>query len=303
VLVLGMHRSGTSAVAGSLHLLGLATCEPEDLMTGMPWNPAGHWESRSLSRLDDELLTEMDRSWWYPPPTGEAYAEVTGRVTTAPETAARCFRRAHPSAPWVWKDPRLSVLLPFWRRVLGEPLAAVVVHREPLDVARSLELRNGFPVSFGLALWARYNRLLLEHSRGLAVLVVRYDDVVEDPGRWVHDAASFLGACGIETQVGGARAASDFVEPIHRHLREGGPGGGPGRTRGDGDEVGERDLRLETEHLVATLRAVDGFHPSFVPPALDGEAPEVEAELASRWPDRPPVWNDPPWSPVAQARR
>ena len=70
VLVLGMHRSGTSVVAGSLHLLGLATCSPDDLMTGMPWNPSGHWESRSLSRLNDELLADMGRSWWYPPPSG-----------------------------------------------------------------------------------------------------------------------------------------------------------------------------------------------------------------------------------------
>ncbi len=154
VLVLGMHRSGTSLVAGSLYLLGLATCAPEDLMTGMPWNPAGHWEARSLSRLNDELLTEMGRSWWYPPPSGAGYSDVANRLTTASEVAAACFQQTHRSIPWVWKDPRTALLLPFWRRALGKSVAAVLVHRDPLDVARSLELRNGFPLPFGIALWA-----------------------------------------------------------------------------------------------------------------------------------------------------
>ena len=131
VLVLGMHRSGTSVVAGTLHLLGLATCAPEDLITGMPWNPAGHWESRSLSRLDDRLLDEMRRAWWYPPPSGATYADVTSGLATAPETAADLFRRTYTSMPWVWKDPRLCLLLPFWREALGEAVAAVVVHRDP----------------------------------------------------------------------------------------------------------------------------------------------------------------------------
>jgi hypothetical protein len=300
VLVLGMHRSGTSLVAGSLHLLGLATCAPEDLLTGMPWNPAGHWEARSLSRLNDELLAEMGRSWWYPPPSGAGYSEVANRLATTPEVAAARFRHTYRSIPWGWKDPRIALLLPFWRRTLGESIAAVVVHRDPLEVARSLELRNGFPLHFGMALWARYNRLLLEQCRGLSVLVVRFDQVVEDPEAWIDAAQDFLDGFGAITGADAASARS-FVEPTLRHVENrhsvegladpGSLGGAP-----------ERDLVLEVELLRSALVALEGAHASFDPPSLECERSRVEAELSARWPDLPPIWNDPPWSAASRSR-
>jgi hypothetical protein len=295
VLVLGMHRSGTSLVAGSLHLLGLAVSGRDDLITGMPWNPAGHWESRSLSQANDNLLAEMGRSWWYPPPAGAEYSEVSSRLVTTTDDAAAHFRRTYPSVPWVWKDPRLSLLLPFWRQALGESRAAVFVHRDPLEVARSLELRNGFPTSFGVALWARYNRLVLEHGRGLAMLVVRYDDLVEDPEEWIRSAESFLGALGPLARPKNTSDALAFVQPNLRHVGNGSSNGGataPNRIAG----TAETDLFLEVDRLVSTLRAQKGAHASFAPPALEAERPAVEAELSARWPDRPPVWKDPPWS-------
>jgi Sulfotransferase family len=309
VLVLGMHRSGTSLVAGSLHRLGLAVCASEDLLTGMPWNPAGHFESRSLSRLNEELLAETGRSWWYPPPPGRQYAEFTSRLLTTPAAAAGRFRRTHTTAPWVWKDPRLALLLPFWRQALGE-VAAVLVHRDPLEVARSLELRNGFPTPFGTALWARYNRLLLEQCGGLAVLVVGYDDLVEEPDRWADAAAAFLDSLGLAVRPGAPADAGAFVQPALRHVGRGGVGdvsdapAGPAGMAGMADtgDRGERDLALEVAHLASVLRASEGVHASFVPPALEDERPAVEAELSARWPDLPPAWNDPPWS-AAAARR
>ena len=80
--------------------------------------------------------------------------------------ARRAFRRVHPGAPWVWKDPRTSVLLPFWRATLGPRVSSVVVFRNPFEVARSLHSRHGLPAPFGIALWERYNRLILAHSAG-----------------------------------------------------------------------------------------------------------------------------------------
>jgi hypothetical protein len=300
VLVLGMHRSGTSLVAGSLHLLGLATCGPGDLMTGMPWNPSGHWESRSLSRFNDELLAETGRSWWYPPPPAPEYFEIAGRLVTSPEAAGRQFHRTYTSTPWVWKDPRLALLLPFWRRALGESVAAVLVHRNPLEVARSLELRNGFPVPFGVALWARYNRLLLEQCRRLPLLVVRYEGLVEDPDEWIGSAESFLGELGGVVGPDAAAESLAFVQPTLRHVRDDHSNQGAGLS-GRGIEVGDEDLAREVEHLGSALTALEGVHASFVPPALESERPAVEAELSARWPEQPPAWNDPPWSVDAAA--
>ena len=66
---MGMHRSGTSAATRLVNMLGPATCAPGDMVRG-PWNPSGHFESRTLMHLNNALLTQMGRSWWYPPPAG-----------------------------------------------------------------------------------------------------------------------------------------------------------------------------------------------------------------------------------------
>ena len=180
VLVLGMHRSGTSAATRLINMLGPATCRSEDMLRGA-WNPTGHYESRTLVRFDNELLGQMGRTWWYPPPLGERYFELAAGITTSAAKARRVFRRVHPEPPWVWKDPRACLLVPFWRSALGDGVVAVVVVRNPLEVADSLKRRHDVPLRFGVALWERYNRLLLEHARGMTVLVSRYEDLVSDP--------------------------------------------------------------------------------------------------------------------------
>src|SRR5580658_3683547 len=91
VVVLGMHRSGTSAAAGLVNVLGLATCAPGDMVRG-PWNPSGHFESRSLMHLNDALLAQMGLRWWYPPPVGPLNAQCLARITTTPGQARRVFR-------------------------------------------------------------------------------------------------------------------------------------------------------------------------------------------------------------------
>ena len=115
---------------------------------------------------------------------------------------------------------------------------------------------------------------------------------------WVHSAGSFLAALGMAVQTGVAAAVSDFVEPTLRHVGDDRSSGGFGLRHGEGVDEGGTDLGLEVEHLVTALRALEGAHPSFAPPQLEPERSAVEAELASRWPDLPPAWNDPPWSPT-----
>jgi hypothetical protein len=57
VLVVGMHRSGTSATTRVLNLFGLSLCEEKDLWLSLPGNETGYWESSSLSRFNERLLT------------------------------------------------------------------------------------------------------------------------------------------------------------------------------------------------------------------------------------------------------
>jgi len=284
VLVLGMHRSGTSAATRLVHALGPDVCAPGDMVRG-PWNPSGHFESRSLMHLNDALLAEMGRTWWYPPPSGEAYSAVAARITTTRIQARRVFRRVHRSTPWVWKDPRTSVLLPFWRGVLGPRLAAVVVVRNPLEVAASLQRRHGVTTAFAIALWERYNRLVLAHSAGMPVLVTRYGDLVADTTAWLETTSVFLDGLGMRlpgTADAGA-LAKDFIDPELRHS-----------AHSRSDLVGTGSDALTVYDAFETVM---GPSVEFAPPELPPESLDVARELDAVGPSTKLAWHPPPGAP------
>jgi hypothetical protein len=224
VLVLGMHRSGTSVLAGALGRLGLSLPAPGDLVTGRYDNPV-HNESRALTSVDDAILGTLGGTWSAPPQLEPGWArspallDMTGRARHA---AAMAFPRP---GPVVWKDPRLCLLLPWWRGVLPPPVVTVYVWRAPLSVARSLRSRQGFPTSLGLALWERYNRHALAASAGHGVYILRYEELLDDPrasvsavARWVHTA----GRVSIRVDEEDVAAAASLVSgDLARHEGEG----------------------------------------------------------------------------------
>lgn len=278
-VILGMHRSGTSAATRLVNMLGLSMCRKNDIFRG-PWNPTGHWESIRVAKLDERMIAEMGCRWWYPPPAGPAYHEWAAKITTDGAFAAQVFNGVHEQRPWVWKDPRACLLVPFWRSALHDRFAVVLVVRHPLEVAESLQRRNQVPLSFGVALWQRYNRLALEHVAGLPVLVSRYEDLVGDPAHWCEQVAGFLASAGIAVRVGGAGSeVEEFVDPGQRHSVHSGA-----------EQISD---------AAAMLEAIDsglGPHTSFQTPALGPEPASVERELARYGPDRVPSWRPPPWA-------
>ena len=185
-VVLGMHRSGTSALTSLLDRLGFYAGPDESLMGADDHNAMGYWELGEVQALNEELLAALGGSW----------TDVLGidprRLTRAERESF--LRRAqslvgHLSSygPWVIKDPRLCLLLPFWLDLLERPLC-ILTHRNPLAIARSLARRDGLPIHAGIALWEHYIRAALAASQGLPRALVRYRDLVQDPAA----AASLL---------------------------------------------------------------------------------------------------------------
>ncbi|HWG05266.1 MAG TPA: hypothetical protein VG271_09670, partial [Beijerinckiaceae bacterium] len=176
--MLGMHRSGTSAVAGTLMKLGGAA--PEHLMRGDEDNTRGYFESGVITAFHEELLASAGSEWrdWRPFNPGWYKSPVAGQFK---QRAKGLLETEFDALLPVLKDPRACRFVPFWLDVLREmrriPRIVMPV-RSPLDVARSLSLRPRFKVSFtaGLLLWLRHVLDAEAHSRTEARSIFTWSD-------------------------------------------------------------------------------------------------------------------------------
>lgn len=164
VLILGMHRSGTSCLAGSLEEAGLYLGE---VNTAAPHNAKGNRESRVIMELQDDLLRANGGDWDAPP--GEVIWPVDYRARRDAIIATYPTDRV-----WGFKDPRTLLTLSGWLEALPS-VRFVGTFRHPLAVAASLHARNGVAVEKSLALWETYNRLLLDYQRQWDFPMVCFD--------------------------------------------------------------------------------------------------------------------------------
>jgi hypothetical protein len=190
MLVLGMHRSGTSAVAGSLSLLGCNL--GEKLLPPGPDNRKGYFEDAAAVRLNDRALLELGRSWSDFRPLPDRWMQEHGIRRLVP-AAARIARRLSGRGPWALKDPRLCPLLGLWRQAARDlQCHALLAIRHPFDVARSLQVRDGMPALLGLLLWLRYVQDAVEGTGGMRRAVVDYDALLRDPSGVLAQAGDAL---------------------------------------------------------------------------------------------------------------
>jgi hypothetical protein len=216
VCVTGMHRSGTSITARALQLLGVSLGAGDRLMAPGPDNPAGYWENRDIKELNDELLARLGGAWDQPPVLDRGWeqdASLDSLRTRASDVLDDAFG-AQRSGPGLigWKDPRLSLLLPFWRTVT--PIATtVVVIRDPAEVAASLRARNGIQAPQAAMLWLRYLFAAIANDPG-HLLVRDRDFFVDLPGT-LAAAAAHLGLP--PPGPGIAADARQSLDPSLRH--------------------------------------------------------------------------------------
>jgi hypothetical protein len=182
ILVLGMHRSGTSLIARSLECLGVEL-GPRANWSG-PDNP-DFAEDQDILGIDQAAMYFTLGTWdspapldWYTLPTlitSNFANRVRGLIA---ERIAR-----HPV--WGIKEPRMCRLLPFWRpmfETLGCEISVVHVVRHPMAVARSLEKRNSIPIDTGLALWHEYTTRAREDvDPAWKTVTTRYESMMTDP--------------------------------------------------------------------------------------------------------------------------
>jgi len=190
VLVLGMHRSGTSSLTGLLEEAGLFL---GDVKRQSAHNAKGSRESPAVWSVNDAMLREAGGSWRHPPAappvvTDHHVSSVIDLVSGFPDDRA-----------WGVKDPRILLVLEVWRRAL--PAARLVTTvRHPAAVARSLAARNGMEFDEAISLWAHYNSVLLEACRRGRVPIVSFDD---DPSRYIMAVRAMVTSLGLREPAGG----------------------------------------------------------------------------------------------------
>ena len=201
VLVVGMHRSGTSLATEILSKLGLWIGAEQDVIGASDYNPRGHFELRAGVEFDNEVLVQAGGTWDHPPAIESIDALAT---TTRPAVDAWFGGRS----PLAFKDPRLCLTLPVWMPALAA-FDVRIVHlvRDPRAVARSLVMRNAaqdvpasrfakgeMSASDAVTLWGEYNRRASLYVERFAVprLVVWYDELVEAPATEVRRIAAFV---------------------------------------------------------------------------------------------------------------
>lgn len=219
VVVLGMHRSGTSLVTRALAAMGVRL--GDRLLPPMAGvNAKGFWEDEDIQALDEEMLAALGgKKWFHVAPIS---ADDVWRLHAQGflERASALLREKveENEAPFGFKDPRVAKLLPFWRDVfahLGYELRYVLVVRHPASVAESLQRRDGFFHEHSHLLWLEHVLSSLGGSVGAHCVLVDYDLFMHEPDKQAQRMAERL---GLELDQHALKEfLGDFLDPELQH--------------------------------------------------------------------------------------
>lgn len=221
ILVLGMHRSGTSALAGALALLGVPL--GSRMVAAASDNPTGYWEHADAVVAHEALLQELGRGWedLRELPAGWLHSEAAARATAALE--AMIQRDFAGKSVWALKDPRLCRLVPLWRQLLersGIEPAFLFMVRSPEEVARSLQRRDGITPSHARLLWAQHVIEAERDTRGLRRAMLSYDSLLADPVRALTAVGEALGVAWPRSPEALGQELQGFLKQDLRHHRQ-----------------------------------------------------------------------------------
>lgn len=198
VVVLGMHRSGTSAIAKALSVLGVNL--GKNLLPPKEDNKKGFWEDFNIVDFNTNLMKKQSHDWYTFGPIEQGCSEE--HYDNVLKYVEKEFGG---STVWGFKDPRTCRLIPFWDSILNRMNSEVVyciVVRNPLSVIKSLEKRDGFSAKQASLLWYQYNMDIIAGLADKPFTVIDYDSLLIEPEENLVRLANGIGQ---------ADALTDFV--------------------------------------------------------------------------------------------
>jgi hypothetical protein len=217
-IVLGMHRSGTSLLTGTLEASGMFLGE---VNIAAPFNRKGNREPEGLRRLHDQILSRVGHSWRSPPDKTILWSEEDLRevIRTLEVFRGRDW--------WGFKDPRSIWLLEGYLQLFPDA-QLIAIAREPRAVAASLMARPGelrLSAPEGLNLWLRTNARLLSLWNQYKFPILRFSSLGPDDPLFLGPLALFLaraqnGSCSFDSGAASAFFEAELVHQTGRELEE-----------------------------------------------------------------------------------
>jgi hypothetical protein len=218
ILVLGMHRSGTSAFARVASLLGAAL--PLDLNQGTIRDRVDFWEPLPLVECHDRMLWETGGRW-YDWRAFRPEDPAAGLLDGFKREISGILARQFGSAPlFVLKDPRISRFVPLYRDVLAEMGVApryLLALRNPLAVMMSLRERDDMTAGFAALLWLRHVLDAEQATRGEPRAIASYERLMDGWRPVMAEVAAGLGLDWPILPPAAAPAIEAFLQPAKQH--------------------------------------------------------------------------------------
>ena len=214
LLVLGMHRSGTSAITGALEKIGVTL--PQDLMRPHSDNPKGYFESEEVMRINDNLLGDLNSNW---DDTRFSVFMNQSMIDKHSECVKSFIEKEFAySKIFMLKDPRMCITFPLWERALkdlGINIKVVFPYRNPFEVSRSLKSRNDFSMEKSILLWVKHVLYAEKYSRPYPRYFLDFNSLLTHTAEEMEKVARFV---GIKAETLAIEEISDrFLERDLKH--------------------------------------------------------------------------------------
>jgi hypothetical protein len=216
VFILGMHRSGTSALGGALEPLGLTV--GKSVMSPKQENPKGFYENNSLTELHEKFLDAIGSNWCDLEPLVEQRFQGPVARRFQDKLLRLLIDEFGEGRPLI-KDPRMCRLMPLWLPLIKEhfPLACFILPiRHPVEVAHSLRQRGHVTLDQGLKLWVVHVLEAERSTRDFSRRFTTYDQLMQSPAETILGLAKYL---GLSTNVDAAAVSKRIDSSLRHHAQ------------------------------------------------------------------------------------
>ncbi|WP_202966624.1 glycosyltransferase [Cellvibrio sp. OA-2007] len=218
VVVIGMHRSGTSTVMNALACLGVSL--GDNLLPPGIDNPKGFFEDKSVNDLNIEMLDVIGQTWFSLSLVSDKDINKLISLGYLEKAITLLNDKTKTTPVFGFKDPRVAKLLKFWKLVFSRmdcDVQYVLCLRHPLSVANSLLQRNQSPVQKGYLLWLSYNLSIITEAQELKLIPLDYDQLMDRPIAHIESLAESLGL-SVDMQLAD-KFANEFLDNELRHSK------------------------------------------------------------------------------------